>query len=405
MITSSALWFAALSGFSLGLCVLFALSGRRRKAGRLPARLLLAFASVFFCLFLAEVLLPFVVNSQLQKVLAIQRMFDPDPLTGFKWKKSAGGYFISPEFFAQVKTNPLRLRNPETGHERQPGGPPRLLLLGDSFTAGYGVGAGESFAGILQKELAGRAEVINAGVNGYGPLHELMYYYLEGRRYRPDQVLLCFYPGDLMDGMYLPMEAFAETGVSLAWVDQRARETGYAFAAPGAAGPEVPGNLRALLGQAVGLYPSHRRFDYAEIKNGRSDLSVFLRNPQRALLGRWRANLRLIRQLAGLCRSENVRFAVAAIPMWVQVHPGDWRPFAEGAGLSDADTDLGQPQEVLAGLCEELGVPLLDALPALKKAGAEKRLYFRRDDHLNPAGHAALADFLLQQAQVPPGAR
>ncbi|MEW5733687.1 MAG: hypothetical protein AB1921_02470, partial [Thermodesulfobacteriota bacterium] len=258
----------------------------------------------------------------------------------------------------------------------------------------------DSFAGILRETLKDRAEVINAGVSGYGPLHELLYYHLEGRRYSPNAVALCFYAGDLMDGLYLPMEAFSGSGVDLAWVDRFVKGSGYSFATTAGGQGRAMGNLQALAGQALGLYHFRRYFSPSDILKGRSDLSVFLKSPDRRLLSRWKANLALIRQLAGLCRGDGVRFVIVAIPMWVQAHPDDWRPFARDAGLTPERTDLSQPQEIIAGLARELEVPLLDALPALRAKGASGRLYFRHDYHLNPAGHRALAEYLLAHAET-----
>lgn len=405
MLTRAAILFALAFVLSLFSCVLFIHRTRRRRGARVPAAFLLGAASLFFCLFAAEVAVPFLVNDQVLRTLSTQRLLDEDPLLDFKWKKNAGGFFISPEFFVPVKTNPRRLRNPEAALGKVPDGPLRLLILGDSFAAGYGVAEEKSFAGILRERLAGRAEVVNAGVNGYGPLHELMYYHVEGRGYRPDAVLLCFYPNDLMDGLYLPLEAFNDTGVDLARVDAFIRDSSYRFTDMRLQSGPPPGNLAGLAGQALGLFHLRRHFSYQDIINGRSDLSVFLKNPQRPLASRWRANLRLVRQLAELCRKDGIGFALAAIPMWVQVHPEDWRPFASGAGLSAELVDMRQPQELVAGLARELDVPFLDALPEMRRAGAAERLYFRRDDHLNPAGHAALAEFLLQNEELIFGSR
>ncbi|MEW5733677.1 MAG: hypothetical protein AB1921_02420, partial [Thermodesulfobacteriota bacterium] len=85
MITHSATVFAGLFALSLALCMgLFAARRRRAASGRWTA-LLLGAAGVLFFLFWAEVLLPFFLNSQPLKVLAVQRLFDQDPLVSFKW--------------------------------------------------------------------------------------------------------------------------------------------------------------------------------------------------------------------------------------------------------------------------------------------------------------------------------
>src|SRR5688500_10095414 len=65
-------------------------------------------------------------------------------------------------------------RAPETpapGAARAPAaaGAPRIVILGDSLTAGLGLDASESFPALLQKRLDGagrRYDVVNAGVSG-----------------------------------------------------------------------------------------------------------------------------------------------------------------------------------------------------------------------------------------------
>jgi acyl-CoA thioesterase-1 len=63
----------------------------------------------------------------------------------------------------------LALAIARPGHAAAPGARPRILALGDSLTAGFGLAADEAFPARLQAKLAGlgvAAEVINAGVSG-----------------------------------------------------------------------------------------------------------------------------------------------------------------------------------------------------------------------------------------------
>jgi len=84
----------------------------------------------------------------------------------------------------------------------KPPGVRRIVSLGDSFTVGYEVEGEETFSSVLEKQLrgAGRpAEVLNAGVSGFGTAEEAAYLERELFGYSPDLVLVSFYQNDLVD--------------------------------------------------------------------------------------------------------------------------------------------------------------------------------------------------------------
>jgi len=75
----------------------------------------------------------------------------------------------------------------------------RILLLGDSFTLGWEVDQDEMFSVILENYLNNNgigAEVLNAGVSGFGAAEELIYYENEGYKYKPDIIILGFFGND-----------------------------------------------------------------------------------------------------------------------------------------------------------------------------------------------------------------
>lgn len=74
---------------------------------------------------------------------------------------------------------------------------PRIVVIGDSFAFGEGVADPMTFAAELGRLLPG-AEVVNLGVGGYGHDQTLLHYRLEGRRYRPDLVLMPFIEEDAL---------------------------------------------------------------------------------------------------------------------------------------------------------------------------------------------------------------
>ena len=87
--------------------------------------------------------------------------------------------------------NSLGLRGPEYPFKK-PADKRRLLVLGDSFAWGYGVGDQDLFARQLDNRL-NDWEVINSGVSGWGTDQQLLFLKEEGLRYSPDIVVVAFF--------------------------------------------------------------------------------------------------------------------------------------------------------------------------------------------------------------------
>jgi len=91
--------------------------------------------------------------------------------------------------------NSLGLRGREYRYQK-PAGIRRILVLGDSFTWGYGVGDEDVFTEVLQRRLQSQGrdtQVINTGVSGWGTGQQYLFLKSEGFRYQPDVVVLAFY--------------------------------------------------------------------------------------------------------------------------------------------------------------------------------------------------------------------
>jgi len=75
----------------------------------------------------------------------------------------------------------------------------RVLVLGDSYVWGYGVGDDEVFTEVLERRLQETGspwEVINTGVPGWGTDQELLFLVEEGFKYQPDVVVLALFLGN-----------------------------------------------------------------------------------------------------------------------------------------------------------------------------------------------------------------
>jgi hypothetical protein len=120
---------------------------------------------------------------------------------GFDEYDATKGWRIRPgrwEFAGRPVT--ANSRGVRGGVEYAPGRRPgvrRVVVVGDSFTFGEGVGDDETYPARLQARLGPGVEVINLGVHGYGHDQMLIHLRAEGVRYEPDLVVLGHYADDV----------------------------------------------------------------------------------------------------------------------------------------------------------------------------------------------------------------
>jgi lysophospholipase L1-like esterase len=126
---------------------------------------------------------------------------EPHPRIGQALKPGFEGRHRTEAFEASVKINSLGWRSPETTRVK-PEGVFRVGLFGDSFTFGWGVEEGESFAGFLREWWKARSpsvEVMNFGVPGWSPDHVLALLRNGGFEFAPDLIVIQLCVNDLPD--------------------------------------------------------------------------------------------------------------------------------------------------------------------------------------------------------------
>jgi len=107
----------------------------------------------------------------------------------------------SPEFRIHVHTNALGFRERRLPGPKAPG-TRRIVVVGDSFTYGYGVEEDEAYPRVLEGLLPG-VEVVNLGVPATCPLDYAANFEDVGRAYEPDLVLVGLMANDVIDIRYL----------------------------------------------------------------------------------------------------------------------------------------------------------------------------------------------------------
>ncbi|MBN1270312.1 MAG: hypothetical protein JXB04_12045 [Kiritimatiellae bacterium] len=174
-------------------------AGRRQKKPLkgVLLRLAVSAVSIIVVLLLVEVVLQLVDHGT-----TIDRWAVPHKRYGFinrpTFQQEVRPY--STNITWTVSINSMGMRGPEYDLERP--GVFKVLLLGDSFTFGYGTDQANTFSARLEdllNETGVEAYVLNTGVTGWGTVQELLYARDHLEEFDPDVIVLTFCENDQID--------------------------------------------------------------------------------------------------------------------------------------------------------------------------------------------------------------
>lgn len=378
-----------------------------------------------------------------------------DPQTGWSLQPGAAGRWFNPhhEYDVQVTINSQGLRDVERPGYDKPAGVRRILLLGDSYVEGLRVPLEQTFGKVLEARLnadAGsglRYEVINAGVSGWGTDQQLLWFRAEGVKYRPDLVVLAFFPGNdfqnvsealevanmgriqkpffyreagelklryyPFDPAAVPRPTFArgraadggraaEGAGHASWRDALAgarawlsrHSAFYRFVGP-VLDEAAPGLALKLAGWGLMDAPNAAATaamgpDYVPVAYG-----VYRRPPTGEWLDAMALAGDLVKALAREVAGQDGRLAVVAVPAPEQVYAERWeRIVRRYAAMQREQWDLEQPNRAAGRIAEQAGAAFLDLLPIFRQAAAtsSQPLHLRVDGHWTPAGERLAAE-------------
>jgi lysophospholipase L1-like esterase len=295
--------------------------------------------------------------------------------------------FGKPEYRVMLAHNSLGFRGPEISAAK-PRGRVRILALGDSMTYGLGAENDETFSAVLE-QLDPTLEVINGGVPAYSPAEELLLLKEWGPALSLDIVLVGFLWNDLR-GVYRDGYArFTLEGGELQ------------LQVPPDGSPEHP-ILKKKRVRHPRLSRSYLyRFVSDRIKILRYSLerafgvpgadSPFLQDEE--VEPAWNLVFALLREMERVAAKQGAQLIVMVIPDQVEVEPD--------IPIVGLDPMVYTVQERLLTFGRAEGIPVIDLLPGLRAAHEREGtpFYFRFDRHLNPAGHRAIAEILLDALQ------
>jgi lysophospholipase L1-like esterase len=239
-----------------------------------------------------------------------------------------------------VDINMHGLRSPDIPYEK-PADTVRILNLGDSVAMGWGVREEETYGRYLEERLnaqptgSQRYEVINAGVPGWNLENELAFLQAEGLRYEPDVILLDL---TIVNDIYGKSALLTNRRPAvIEWL----RAHTYLW-------PFLTIQLRTWQARAEG----QERIDVIDPPTEPS--SYFPLDPADE---RWASFWVQVESIHQVAQKNGADLVLILFPLEFQVLD---------AGYSTV------PQQYLSAKAAEAGIPVLDLLPAYRRACQEK---------------------------------
>ena len=355
------------------------------------ALLIFAIAAAQFALF--EIALRLWGHSEAAP--SFQALFMPDPAIGYRLRPGARTRFVTEEFEASIAINAQGVREDEAIGPK-PANERRIVVLGDSLVLSVQVDLHQTFCRLLEARLnsAGgpiRYRVINAGVQGYGPVEELLFYRHYARAFEPDLVIATLFVGN-----------DAEEAVTSA-----PKLLGTARPLADALSNSMMTRLRRLVRRSMVLQVVRLRIVSVTdrlshwISPPEPPLQSYAEKPAARIAEGLRISRECVEKIAAEAAAGGARTMVMLMPARFQVDDTDYghlKKAVEGAGgklVRDAATE--RFDRALA----DLPVPRFDALPALRAALPGPDVFFQKTVHLTPRGHEivarALEEFIRRQ--------
>jgi lysophospholipase L1-like esterase len=333
---------------------------------------------------------------------AFQGLFEGHPRTAYRLKPHARVRFTTAEFQTEIAINGLGVRDDEEiGPKRAD--EKRIVILGDSLVLSLQVPFSATFGELLEARLdaddpRARHRVINAGVQGYGPVQQTLLFDELAPQVEADLVLAVVFVGNDAEEAY---QAAALLDGTRPAGGAAARET-------------LQTELRRLVRRSMVLQVIRLRVNTVLTRMGftlappEAPHQTYAAHPAPRIAEGLAVTRRAVERIAETAARDGGRTAVVLMPARFQLDDDDYgrlrHAVASAGGELVRDAATARFDETFAAT----PLPRLDLLPALRAAPPGPALFFQRNVHLTPRGHevvaAALARFIVEHELLAPPA-
>jgi lysophospholipase L1-like esterase len=329
---------------------------------------------------------------------SFQGLFEGDPEIGYRLKPGARVHFATSEFAADIAINEDGVRD-DAPLAPKAAGEKRVVLLGDSLVLAVQVPFAQTFGELLERELNARRgpwryRVINAGVQGYGPVEETLLFRALAERLQPDVVIQTIFVGN-----------DAEEAVR-----SEPRLRGDLSAADALQDTAVT-RLRRLVRRSMVLQILRlRAVSAADRFTGATappepPLQSYAANPAPRIAQGIAITRECVAAVARLAAAHGAKTAIALMPARFQVDDADYGRLKEAVAGAGGELVRDAATRRFADGLGDVGLPIVDLLPPLRGALPGPDLFYQETVHLTPRGHQvvahALAAFLEREGLAP----
>ena len=360
---------------------------KRHGASMVLKKILLLITSIFVALFVFEIGLRFFERGEAASLpeepksawaLAPERIWtEHHPVLGWYHKKSKKAVLKKGGFEVEIRTNSHGFRGVREYSLEKPAGVTRSLVLGDSFSFGWGVPEEEVWAAQLEAK-SPHLEMINLSVPGYGLDQMLMGFRTIGKEWGVDYVFTTVFPEDF----WRSTRSFADTGHAKPYFGLSEKKELILHNVP----VPPPGTLRTnqfpqLIEQGSLERLLMKSVAYRKLKKPLFKLASNLGWVDPDLTEEWTIGQAILSELFREIREAGAR------PIFVIVPSETWARERRVDTLRKSMLRLGKRE----------GVDTLDLTPSFQAAiekSSPSEYYFAEDHHWTSQGHALTAEVI-----------
>ncbi len=313
-------------------------------------------------------------------------------------------------FSSTFQTNSRGLRDKEYKLDKTEG-IKRIVVLGDSFTWGYGVNNNEIYTERLESILP-NTEVINLGVTAYQLRQEITYFKREGIKYHPDIVIVGFCLNDIWHPSIINKDIDSNANAGKEMISRQSNTKDSSF------------KLRKYLKEHIIQKSALCIFIIDRMNTNKSlikilaymgikqpligfvkldiNLTPALREYPNSLVESWETTKSELRQLKRLTADLGIRLIIAVIPTVQSIQDQTFKHTIAFSIFDTMDFDLDKPYRLLKEFAADENIEIVIPVRVFQQMHKEgRKLYLKRDMHFNAAGHDLFASAIAEYLNKP----